>query len=166
MKIHKGSHFSSCMQPSGWLVVLAEWHPRSQVANEGHCSTEARVPARESWAVIAGICHQLHKVGKVDLSNLQTVDHELHGTVPSLIETTQFTVELTKTFCLWGSNTFLFSNNHWVDQLKESASGLIMMKFPGISSELRAVSVSFLILWLISGWARERQKPYFCWNWF
>ena len=30
---------------------------------------------------------------------------------------------------------FLFSNNHWVDQLKESASGLIMMKFPGISSE-------------------------------
>ena len=60
----------------------------------------------------------------------------------------------------------LFSNNHWVDQLKESASGLIMMKFPGISSELRAVSVSFLILWLISSWARERQKPYFCWNWF
>ena len=64
------------MQPSGWLLVLAGWHPRSQVANEGHCSTEARVPG--STALIAGICQQLHKVEEVDLSNLQTVDHGLY----------------------------------------------------------------------------------------
>ena len=151
------------MQPSCWLVVLAEWHPRSQVANEGHCSTEARVPG--SRDVIAGICHQLHKVGKVDLSNLQTVDHGLHGTVPHWSRQHTSLLSWPK-LSVCEDQILLFSNNHWVDQLKESASGLIMMKFPGISSELRAVSVSFLILWLISGWARERQKPYFCWNWF
>ena len=43
---------------------------------------------------------------------------------------------------------------------------LVWLWWSSLSSELRAVSVSFLILWLISRWARERQKPYFCWNWF
>ena len=158
------SHFFSCMQPSGWLVVLAGWHPRSQVANEGHCSTEARVPG--STALIAGICQQLHKVEEVDLSNLQSVDHGLHGTwnCSPLIETTQFTVELTKTFCLWGSNTFSIFQQSLSGSIERVCLRSDYDEVPWY--QLRAFSVSFLILWLISRWARERQKPYFCWNWF
>ena len=137
------SQISSCMQPSCWLVVLAEWHPRSQVANEGHCSTEARVPARESWAVIAGICHQLHKLGKVDLSNLQTVDHGLHGTVP-----------------------------HWSRQHSSLLSWLklsvcedqILFYFPTITEWINWKSLPLVWLWwssLVSAQSSERSPSHF-----
>ena len=92
------------------------------------------------------------------------LDHGLHGTVSPLIETTQFTVELTKTFCLWGSNTFSIFQQSLSGSIERVCLRSDYDEVPWY--QLRAFSVSFLILWLISRWARERQKPYFCWNWF